>query len=162
MEALAANLRNCAPDARLAGFRLTLNPFVLKLCPRIVFDPDSKSLIKGMYIPLEYWRRLEADPVIRGEKDGRAVTYDNVGRYFNNTSFAALVADGWIGTAGAQTDFLDPLIREIVTSNRTVTIAVRERVDTPPTALDPLVAKPVEIKPLVSVEDLFDNEPADE
>ncbi|BCS31386.1 hypothetical protein TBR22_A05860 [Luteitalea sp. TBR-22] len=82
-----------------------------------------------MYIPLEYWRRLETDPSIGGQREGRAVTFQNAGRYFNNTAFAALVAEGWIGTTGAQTHLLDDLIREIVASGRTATIAVRRSSD---------------------------------
>lgn len=162
MEALAAKLRECAPDGRLCGFRLTHNPFFLKFCPRIVFDPDSKSLIKGMYIPLEYWRRLEGDPAIKGTKDGRAVTYDNVGRYFSNTSFADLIAGGWIGTTGAQTDFLDPLIREIVASGRTVTIAVKS-IEERPTAADVVAAetRPGD-EPLITLDELVERESTDE
>lgn len=128
MEALTEKLRDCEPDGRLCGFRLAANPFFLKLCPRVIFDPDSASLIKGMYIPLEYWRRLERDPAIAGTKDGRAIMYENVGRYFSNTSFTDLVANGWIGTAGIQTDILDTLIRDIVQSGRTVTIAVKQQI----------------------------------
>jgi hypothetical protein len=128
MDALSAELRECEPDGRLCGFRLAQNPFFLKLCPRVIFDPDDTSLINGMYIPLEYWRRLEIDPGIEGKKDGRAVTFENAGRYFNNTSFAELVAQGWIGTTGTQTDVLDKLIRDIVESGRTVTIAVKREI----------------------------------
>ena len=94
-------------------------------CPRIVFDPDDASLIKGMYIPLEYWRRLENHPSIEGRQDGRAVTFDNVGRYLNNTSFSDLVAGGWIGTTTHQTAILDPVVREILETGRTVTIVVK-------------------------------------
>ena len=125
MEALWAQLRECDPEAGLSSYRLTSDPFFLKLCPRVVFDPDDASLIKGMYIPLEYWRRLEADPSIEGPIDGRAVTFRNVGRYLNNTAFAELVANGWVGTTAPQTAILDPVIREIVESGRTVTIAVK-------------------------------------
>jgi len=125
MDELWAELRDCEPDRGPSGFRLKDNPFFLKLCPRIVFDPDDSSLVKGMYLPLEYWRRLETDPSIEGPENGRAVTYDNVGRYLNNTSFAELVAGGWIGTTAPQTTILDSVIREIVATGRTVTIAVK-------------------------------------
>jgi hypothetical protein len=57
---------------------------------------------------------LEIDPSIEGKKNGRAVSFENTGRHFNNTMFAALVAHGWIGTPGAQTEVLDALIRDIV------------------------------------------------
>lgn len=125
MDEVWATLRDCAPDGALGGFRLKDNPFFLKLCPRIVFDPDDAGLSSGMYLPLEYWRRLEADPSIEGSREGRAVSYDNVGRYLNNGAFADLVAGGWIGTTGPQTNVLDPVIREIVATGRTVTIAVK-------------------------------------
>jgi hypothetical protein len=125
MDQLWGELRDCTPDAGLGGFRLKENPFFLKLCPRIVFDPDDAGLVKGMYIPIEYWRRLEADPAIKGQRDGRAVTYDNVGRYLNNTAFAELVADGWIGTTAPQSEILDAVMRQILDSGRTVTIALK-------------------------------------
>ena len=134
MEALVEQLRRCQPDDRLCGFRLTANPFFLKLCPRVVFDPESTSLIKGMYIPLEYWRRLEVDPSTQGPRKGRVITYANVRRYFTNTSFVDLVAQGWIGTAGMQTEVLDALISGVVEQGRAVTIAVRQQL--PPQAQD--------------------------
>jgi hypothetical protein len=125
MDTIWADLRSTGPDGALGGFRLKDNPFFLKLCPRIVFDPDDAGLSSGMYLPLEYWRRLEADPSIEGPRDGRAVTYGNVGRYLNNGAFADLVAGGWIGTTGPQTGIFDPAIREILATGRSVTIAVK-------------------------------------
>lgn len=71
MDEIAAQLQKCEPDSRLCGFRLTHNPFFLKFSPRLVFDPDSSGLIHGMYIPLDYWRRLEIDESIQGERKGR-------------------------------------------------------------------------------------------
>jgi hypothetical protein len=129
MEALGTELLKHNSDPKLAGFRLAPNPFFLKLCPRLTFDPDSTGLSTGMYLPLEYWRRLEGDPCIEGKNQGRAVTFDNVGRRFTNTIFAELVAGGWIGTSGMQTTALDALVREIIDSGRTVTIAVKERTE---------------------------------
>ncbi|MBY5579141.1 hypothetical protein [Rhizobium leguminosarum] len=38
-------------------FRLSNEPFFLKFCPRIQFDPDSSGVTKGMYVPLSYWKR---------------------------------------------------------------------------------------------------------
>ena len=59
MEALWAQFKDDPTDADLDGFRLKENPIFPKLCPRIVFDPDDAGLVRGMYLPLEYWRRLE-------------------------------------------------------------------------------------------------------
>lgn len=143
MDKIASELLKHDVDSKLGGFRLASNPFFLKLCPRLTFDPDSSGLSGGMYLPLEYWRRLETDSSIEGKNKGRAVTFDNVGRRFNNTSFADLVAGGWIGTSGMQTRSLDALIREIVDSGRTVTIAVKERTE-------------------LTEDDFYDEEPVDE
>ena len=125
MEELWTEFQGCPPDASLEGFRLKENPFFLKLCPRIVFDPDDAGLIKGMYLPLEYWRRLECDSGVKGSRNGKVVTFDNAGRHFNNTAFAHLVASGWIGTTAPQTAVQDAVIREILETGRTVTIAVK-------------------------------------
>ena len=47
------------------------------------------------------------------------------GAHFDNTAFAHLVASGWIGTTASQTAVLDAVIREILATGRTVTIAVK-------------------------------------
>jgi hypothetical protein len=125
MEEVWETIRHAGPDSRLDGFRLKDNPFFLKLCPRIVFDPDDGSLIRGMYLPLEHWRRLEVDDSIKGTFNGLGITFDNAGRHFNNTSFAEMVANGWIGTTSSQTAILDPVIRQSLESGRAVTIAVK-------------------------------------
>ena len=125
MEELWTEVQSYPPDASLEGFRLKENPFFLKLCPRIVFDPDDTSLIKGMYLPLEYWRRLERDPGVKGSRDGKVVTFENAGRHFDNTAFTHLVASGWIGTTAPQTAVLDAVIRDVIETGRTVTIAVK-------------------------------------
>ena len=125
MEELWTEFQGCQPDTDLDGFRLKENPFFLKLCPRIVFDPDDAGLIQGMYLPLEYWRRLERAPGIKSSRDGKMVTFENAGRHFDNTTFAHLVASGWIGTNTQQTAILDEVIREILKTGRTVTIAVK-------------------------------------
>ena len=126
MDELWNGLRGANVGSGIGDYRLNANPCFLKLCPRIVFDPDNVGLAKGMYLPLDYWHRLEADPSITGPKGGRAVSFGNVGRYFHNTSFAELVAGGWIGTTVPQTTTLDPIIRDILKNGRTVTIAVKE------------------------------------
>lgn len=46
-------LRACPPNDSCDGFRLMENPFLLKLCPRIVFHPDNVGLVPGLYLPLD-------------------------------------------------------------------------------------------------------------
>lgn len=127
MDRLLGQLRGCEPSTSHDGFRLTDNPFFLKMCPRLVFDPDNVSLIPGMYLPLEYWRLVEKRPEIVGLRGGRRVTYGNVGRYFDNSGFVSVVAKAWVGTTPNQSAILAVAIRETLKTGRAVAIAVRPR-----------------------------------
>jgi hypothetical protein len=125
MDATLMKLRALSSRTSRRGFRLLENPFFLKLCPRIVFNPDDTGLVKGMYLPLDYWRLIEADATLVGPRGGRRVTFENVGRYLDNTEFVSLVAKGWIGTNLAQSARLHTVIRNIIQSGRAMVLAVK-------------------------------------
>jgi len=129
MDDLWKELQKCVPDASANGFRFSENPFFLKLCPRIQFDPDDLGLVKGMYVPVDFWRRLESDDRTLGPKGGRLITFGNVGRRLDNTSFAALVAGGWIGTTLNQSAVLRQIIRQCLETGHTVTLAIKTTQD---------------------------------
>lgn len=110
-----------------SGFRLCTNPFFLKLCSRIVFNPDDSALVSGMYIPLDQWKLLEMSEHIRGKRGGRAITFDNVGRHLTNTTFQMLVSDAWVGTTPGQSKVLGLAIRETLSSGRAAVLAIEKR-----------------------------------
>jgi hypothetical protein len=111
MERLLDELRK-VPDIQTPGsFRLHNNPFFLKLCPRMVFNPDDKGLFKGMYLPLDLWKCLAGDPVTEGPRGGRVLTYRNAGRWLSNSEFITLAARAWIGTSTSQSALLESVIR---------------------------------------------------
>jgi hypothetical protein len=118
-------LQQSPPNTDRLGFRIMENPFFLKLCPRLVFNPGDTSLIRGMYLPLDYWHLIEADHTLIGPKGGKQVTFENVGRYFDNTGFIALMTKAWIGTTPPQSSLLRPIIEAALQTNRAVTIAVK-------------------------------------
>jgi len=107
------------------GFRLNDNPFFIKLCSRILFNPDEVSLFPGMYIPLDYWRLLENDPIIKGQRGGRRIIYDNTGRYFTNTEFTSLVTKAWVGTTIKQSTVLERAIHQTLESGKAVAVAIK-------------------------------------
>lgn len=111
------------------SYRLTSNPFFLKLCPRIIFNPDDSGMMPGMYISLDYWNLITVDPTTLGPNDGRIVTYKNVGRYFDNSEFTMLVSKGWVGTTPQQSDLLERVIRETIESGKAVAIGIKTDVD---------------------------------
>jgi hypothetical protein len=118
-------LRQCVPSGDRPGFRMMENPFFIKLCARLTFNPDDAGLVNGMYLPLDYWHLIESDTSLVGPKGGRQVTFDNVGRYLDNTRFIGLMTSAWIGTTPSQSAVLRPLIQEMIHTNRPFTIAVK-------------------------------------
>ena len=124
MDKLLMELRACEADDSRDGFRLSENPFFLKLCPKLIFNPDDVGLIPGMYLPLDYWRALAKHPGLKGPLGGQSVTYENVGRYFDNTAFASLVAKAWVGTTSRQSALLREAIRATLESGKAIAIAI--------------------------------------
>lgn len=125
MDKLLGILRSCGQNNHRDGFRLNENPFFLKLCPRIVFNPDDVGLVPRMYLPLDYWKLLAAHPGLKGPRGGLRVTYDNVGRHFDNTDFIKLVAKAWVGTNTNQSAVLKEVIREVLETGKAIAIAVK-------------------------------------
>lgn len=125
METLLAELRKVPSGDHPDGFRFTDNPFFLKFCPRVVFNPDDKGLFKGIYLPLDLWKRADAAGRFTGKRGGKVLTYENVGRRINNSEFVPLVAESWVGTSIEQSAVLGELIRTVLETGKTVTIAIR-------------------------------------
>jgi hypothetical protein len=125
MDGILAMLANASPPTHRDHFRLHVNPFFLKLCPRIILEPDSMALTKGMYLPLEYWRFVDGDPDLVGKRGGRIVTFENIRRYFDNSSFANMVREAWIGATPQQTAILGPIVEQILKEGRAVVVAVK-------------------------------------
>ena len=125
MEILLAELRKLPSGYHPNGFRFADNPFFLKFCPRVVFNPDDKGLFKGIYLPLDLWKQADAAGNFAGKRGGKVLTYDNVGRRIINSEFVTLVSGAWVGTSIEQSAELSKLVRQVLESGKTVTIAIR-------------------------------------
>lgn len=125
MDALLAELGKIQSGSDPDGYRFSENPFFLKFCPRVVFNPDDKSLFKGIYLPLDLWKRAESAGRLKGSKGGNVLTFGNVGRRINNSEFVGLVSGSWVGTSIEQSAVLGQLIREVLASGKTVTFAIK-------------------------------------
>lgn len=130
MDAVLAELRKCAPNDHRHGFRFSENPFFLKLCPRIVLNPDNIGMVSGMYLPLDYWRFLEIAEDMKGSRGGRQVTFQNVGRWMDNSSFIELVGRAWVGTTPSQSMLLEEVIKAVLEGGKAVILAIK--VNNPP------------------------------
>ncbi len=129
MDILLQALAKLPQDQSPTSFRLHSNPFFLKLCPRIIFNPDDKGLFPGMYLPLDLWKCLVHDPVTEGPRGGRVLSYNNVERKLTNTEFVTIIANAWVGTTAPQSSFLEEAIRSVVETGKTVTFAIKHRVE---------------------------------
>lgn len=136
MNVVLGALKACAPNSDIGGFRLTENPFFLKLCPRLVFNPDDVGLVPGMYLPLDYWKLLETSPGIKGPKGGLRITYENAQRHLDNTSFTTVVSKAWVGTTPSQSMVLQDVVRETLKTGKAVAIAIKPKKTTEPQVAD--------------------------
>ena len=132
MDELLDELNKAAADTDPDGFRLSSNPFFLKFCPRIVFNPDDKGMFPGLYLPHGLWKVLAASDRLKGPSGGNLLTYENVGRRISNSEFVTLVRGAWIGTTISQSASLETLIRSVLESGRTVTFAIKRSPPLPP------------------------------
>lgn len=129
MRLVLSELNKVDPNTEADGFRLSENPFFLKICPRLVFNPDNVGLVKGMYLPLDYWDLLSEHPTMLGPKGGRRLSYNNVRRYFDNTEFVTIASGGWVGTTIEQSKHLETAIKSTLESGRAVVFAVNIQKD---------------------------------
>ena len=129
MDALLAELSKIQSGPDPDGYRFSENPFFLKFCPRVVFNPDDKGLFKGIYLPLGLWKRAESAGRLKGSKGGNVLTFGNVGRRINNSEFVGLVSGSWVGTTIEQSAILGPLIRDVLASGKTVTLAIKHNIE---------------------------------
>ena len=128
MDALLAELKKIPSGYDPDGYRFSENPFFLKFCPRVIFNPDDKGLFKGIYLPLDLWKRASEAGRLKGPKGGNVLTFQNVGRRINNSEFVNLISGSWVGTSIEQSAILGPLIREVLASGKTVTFAIKHDV----------------------------------
>jgi hypothetical protein len=114
-----------APDE----YRLWPRAFFFKLCPDVGIAADATSLIKGMYLPLDYWFLITTSPGARGPRGGVAITYANTGRWINNSLFTDLVRGGWVGSTGAATHQLDQIVAGALQRRHSVVVAISAPTD---------------------------------
>jgi hypothetical protein len=115
------------PIRPLNSYRLHQGFCYFKLCPSVTVEPTSTEMIKGMYLPLDYWELLLKSPDIIGAQGGIRITYDNAGRYLNNTTFTDLVKQGLIGSRLTASEKLTEIIRNSIDEDKSVILATRTK-----------------------------------
>ena len=129
MKAWDSRIRAYPSLLDLTSYRLGRDAFFFKIYANPIGALTPDRLLKGMYFPLSYWTALIASPEARGPRGGVRISYDNAGRYFNNTAFTGLVGDGWIGSPPRGEMILANLIAQALQSGHSVTMAAAQQTE---------------------------------
>ncbi|MGF6642434.1 hypothetical protein [Paraburkholderia sp. GAS82] len=132
MDRAAAELAKVDVDETCDGYRFCPDPFFLKFCTRLL-EHDEKGHVPGAYVTLDYWKRLALDPRTRGEKGGKILYPETLGRrYLTPSTFTHLVSRGWVGTSALQARILIPFIKDAMKGKKGIVLAVESKVPTDP------------------------------
>jgi hypothetical protein len=105
-------------------YRLNHGACYFKLCNPRAFDPYPTELLKGMYLPLEFFEALRLSGSVDGLRGGAAFSYENVHRRLSNTLFIDLVQHSWVGSSGEISERLRSAVEYMVSEGRSVILAL--------------------------------------
>jgi len=97
------NQLNC-PVQKMQDLRLVTDTLFFKFCKRLPLTHQDGELAEGMLMSLANTRTFLLTNLSSGPRDGHFIGYENCERYLNNSLFAALARDGWIGSRGLTDD----------------------------------------------------------
>lgn len=104
--------------------RLLPTPCMVKLCAPQTVVQDSLELITGMYFGREHFVAMLNSPRCRGPRGGVQMSFANVPRHLNNTTFAELLGSGWIGSRGRGSDYVGQQIAASLEAGRAVVAGI--------------------------------------
>lgn len=114
-------------------FRLSDNPFFIKVCEGEASIEASESLIDGMYFQVEHWQHVLNDPHSRGPHGGIILSRRTAPRWFSNTEFIDIAKSGWIGsTRAAGRHWVRGLVQQSLREARSLILARLMKIDSIP------------------------------
>lgn len=115
-----------ANSPALDSWRLSTEPFYVKLCDGLMRRAENNKLVTGMYFPLSLFEILLESSNIVGPRGGKAIGYHNAERYLSNGEFIELLKHGWIGSVGDTTDEITKVVNAALDRSRSVTLVIDE------------------------------------
>lgn len=104
-------------------WRVSHEPFYVKLCEDLMERSEGGKLTKGMYFPLGLFEEILESPKILGPRGGKGIGWHNAQRWLSNTGFIELLREGWIGSAGKVTVEVTELVQSALEGDRGVILA---------------------------------------
>lgn len=123
MQTFQATNEDTFENFETINYRLNSGLFYLKLCPETIFELFSHDLIKGMYLPIDYYETLKKSAEMMGNRQGLRVSWNKTSRYLNNTLFIELVKEGWIGARRVTSKTLTQIIQNSLEGNKSLLLA---------------------------------------
>jgi hypothetical protein len=111
------------PIVSSADYRLNDDPFYFKFCRADSFDPDSKGMVKGLYILASDLEHFIASAASKGDGGGRSIGFDNLRRRFPNSLFIDLARSGWIGSREIGSKRIYEYLEKALRAGRSVMVA---------------------------------------
>lgn len=106
-----------------ADYRLCDDPFYFKFCRADAIDPDSRGMVKGLYMLAKDVEHFLASEESRGTGGGHSLGFDNLGRRFPNSLFIDLARNGWIGSRSVGSKGIEQYIRSSLDAGHSVVLA---------------------------------------
>lgn len=110
-----------------ADYRLSPEPFYLKLVDSQVSRREAHKLASGMYFPLALFETMLESKDHRGLRGRQAISRRNAPKHLSNDLFVQLLKGGWIGTAGRDSDDMTGMIKHLLGQKRSVILAEDHR-----------------------------------
>jgi hypothetical protein len=104
-------------------YRMGANFCFIKFYRPVTNEPFSGELSAGMYIPLDYFDCLVKADRLKGPHGGKVLTYENVGRWLNNSAFVGLVERSWVGAHGRTSQQLETVLRRSLAAKHSLILA---------------------------------------
>jgi hypothetical protein len=111
-----------SPVKKMEDLRLVADTLYFKFCKRLPLARQDGELAEGMLMSLAATQTFLTTSISYGPREGRFIGYENCERYLNNSIFAALARDGWIGSCGL-TDEDYKAIMGLTRSGRSLVLA---------------------------------------
>jgi len=86
-------------------------------------------MYNDLYIPLKLWSILLEDKCTDGPKGGKQLSFQNTGRYLNNSQFINLAQNGWICNKIEESNKITEVIIFSINSENSLIVAKYEEMD---------------------------------
>lgn len=105
-----------------SDYRLSTNPFYLKVCEGQAPIEYSETLIEGMYFPLEHWQKILDHR--RSKGDSLHISRQSAPRWLSNTEFVDIAKKGWVGsTSRAGQNWVRDLVKRYSDDDHALVLA---------------------------------------